>query len=100
MLKATKCDLKVNGKTAYRVPVEVKLNSSVACATLAEFRLCVIAHSTVDAANWVRACYNRPETEIIAYGPQGGKTYRYIGWESAIWAEMCNRPTAVQGKLF
>jgi len=26
----------------------------------------------------------RPETEVYAYGPKGGKVHRYIGWESSI----------------
>ena len=76
----------------YRVPVLVDFNSSRACATVARAEFTVIAKSATEAANWVRdnepGVRCRAETEIHAWGPKGGHVERYIGWESAIAAEM------------
>lgn len=73
------------GKRYYRFPVKVLLNSSRACSTLASFTVLVIASKAADAANLVRDEWlHRPETEIIATGPRGGETVRYVGWESSI----------------
>ena len=88
------------GKRMYRVPVRVDFNDSRRCATVAVLHLEVIASSAAAAANWVRAQYaTRPETEVTAWGPKGGKAYRYIGYESAIWAAMCELNGPVQEAL-
>lgn len=84
----------VNGRRVYRVPVRVSLNNSHAL-TSDDIEFEVIATGAADAANWVREQFaTRPETEIYAYGPQGGETHRYVGWESAISAEMMLRRAA------
>jgi hypothetical protein len=50
--------------------------------------LFVLAPSATAAANHVRdtepGVYDRPETEVFAYGPNGGEVYRYVGWYSFI----------------
>ena len=80
---------KVCCKPVYRVPVYVVMNDSTLCATVAERRFEVLARNAAEAANLVRDEYlARPETEIYAYGPQGGEVYRYVGWESSIAAQM------------
>ena len=94
------------GRNVYRVPVIVKLNSSLLfdldnLGTLAEVHYSVIAFSAIDAANAIRDEWEtRPETEIIAYGPKAGKTHRFIGFESAIGARICaSRPAEVQTRF-
>jgi hypothetical protein len=85
------------GRKVYRVPVLVKLNSSRLLRTLVEVVEEVVAYSAADAANFVRDEWvERPETEIFAYGPKGGVTHRFIGWESSIGAQMWNRPREEQ----
>ena len=75
----------VKGKPVYRVPVFVLLNDSTLCSTVAEYRYDVIARSATAAANLLRDEWAaRPETEIFAFGPEGGKVHRFVGWESAI----------------
>jgi len=83
MLRARRVD-DYQGKRMYRVPVEIKFNDSQRCATVAEAVIVVLAPSSVDAVDWVRDQINRPETEFVGYGPRGGQTYRYMGWESHI----------------
>lgn len=73
-----------NGRNVYRVPVYIRLNSSMACGTIATGWYVIQAHSATDAANWFRDRITRPETEIIAIGPKGGEVHRYVGWHSAI----------------
>jgi len=81
---------KLHGRKVYRVPVRVLFNSSRACATLAETLVYVDSYSAVDAANAIRdEVALRAETEVYAYGPQGGRVTRYVGWESAIWSGLC-----------
>jgi hypothetical protein len=83
-LQAIRVNDDAHGKRCYKVPVVVHFNNSTTFETQ-ELRLDVVAHSAVEAANWVRDQFaTRPETEIFAYGPKGGKTYRYIGWYSCI----------------
>jgi hypothetical protein len=84
------------GRKLYRVPVRVTFNNSGGTIDdwisppFVEFD--VIAHSAVDAANWTAREYeSRPETEIVAFGPQGGRTRRFISWDRAIGAELFNR---------
>jgi hypothetical protein len=88
-------------KPVYRIPVRVRFNDSQACATLAERVLEIISTSPAAAANYVRDMFATvPETEVLAYGPQGGLTHRFIGFESAIWAEMAATPRCTQLALF
>jgi len=84
------------GRKLYRVPVRVTFNNSSGtiddwiAPPFIEFD--VIAYSAADAANWAAREYeSRPETEIIAFGPQGGRTRRFITWERAIGAELMTR---------
>jgi hypothetical protein len=93
------------GRKVYRIPVKVIFNNSAGTIDdwcnppTAEFD--VIAYSAADAANWARAQYaTRPETEIVAWGPQGGETRRFIGWESAIGAEMLAPRAPINAALF
>ena len=89
---------KLNGKRIHRFPVVVKLNNSQTFET-EKFTLFIVSDSAANAANYVRDhMNNRPETEIIAIGPKGGETYRYIGWYSAIAGEMFEE--VKQMKLF
>ena len=83
---------KVAGKPVYRIPVTVRLNNSRTFDSV-EMTVEVISHSAADAANWVRDQWaERAETEVIAYGPKGGETRRFIGWESSVFAAMLNAP--------
>lgn len=84
------------GRKLYRVPVRVTFNNSSGsiddwiAPPYVEFD--VIAHSAADAANWAAREYEtRPESEIVAFGPQGGRTRRFITWERAVYAEMLTR---------
>lgn len=79
------------GKRCYVVPVRVRFNSSRLCATVHTETFEVVARSVVEAVNAVRDMVHVPEVEVEARGPKGGKVYRYIGWESYIWSEMCRR---------
>lgn len=94
-----------SGRKVYRVPVKIIFNNSA--GTVDDWinpptsEIDVIAYSAADAANWARAQYaTRPETEIISWGPQGGETRRFIGWESAIGAEMLAPRAPVTAALF
>jgi hypothetical protein len=92
---------KYKGKPVYRVPVLVKLNNSRLCRTERIVETTVLSYSAADAANYVRAEYaTRAETEVIAFGPKGGEVYRFIGWESAMFAEMRRRSEPETGLLF
>ena len=93
---------KHKGKTYCRYPVKVRCNEPLgnvdAWLNPKEGIFNVIAASPNDAANFIRdkfatiAC-----TEIFAYGPKGGVTSRYIGWESAIgYAIFASRPATEQ----
>jgi len=74
-------------KKLWKVPVVVRVNDSRVCATILEKTIWLIAKSPVDAANWVRDQLDfLPETEVEAFGPKGGRNYRYVGWVSAITA--------------
>lgn len=79
-----------NGRRVYRVPVVVRFNDSRLCATVRSESFDVLAYSPYEAANWARAhVATRPETEVYAYGPKGGTVRRYVGWDSAIFARLC-----------
>lgn len=90
------------GRRFYRIPVTVRLNDSRQCATVARLRFNVLAPSAAAAADWARDRFaTRAETEIEARGPKGGTVRRFIGWQSAIGAELFDRaPRAVQLALF
>lgn len=73
------------GKRFYRIPVEIHCNNSVQLRTVSVHRFNVIAPSAAAAANWAADRMRwRPETEIYATGPRGGRVKRFIGWESSI----------------
>lgn len=96
------------GRKVYRFPVDVRLNDSRSnlletLGTLAVVYTTVDAYSAQDAANAIRAEWEtRPETEIVVYGPKGGKTERFIGWYTAIGSAMFGRDSAepAQVRLF
>jgi hypothetical protein len=74
-------------KKLWRVPVVVRVNDSRLCETIKEKTIWLIAKSPQDAANRVRGQLEfLPETEIEAFGPKGGRNYRYVGWYSAMAA--------------
>lgn len=84
------------GRKLYRVPVRVTFNNSSGTIDdwisppFVEFD--VIAYSPADAANWTAREYESiPETEIIAFGPQGGRTRRFVSWDRAIAAQLFDR---------
>lgn len=84
---------KAGAKQFYRIPVRIVFNSSQQCRTIAVKIVSVKAPNATAAANLVRDEWaHRPETEVYAYGPRGGKVYRYIGYESSIAAQMFSRP--------
>lgn len=73
----------------FKVPVVVKVNNPDLCDVEKKTLFWIIAKSAVDAANWVRDQLEfLPNTEVWAWGPKGGETYRYVGWQSAIGAEI------------
>jgi nicotinamidase-related amidase len=96
-----------NGKRAYRFPVRVRVNQPL--GTLSDWlnpatgMTTVIAHTAAQAADWARERFATvANTEIEVYGPKGGiAAKRFIGFESAIWGEMCaERPRGEQLALF
>ena len=96
------------GRQFYRFPVRVQLNDSqrLETATTLTFSVMaatfsVMAATAADAANWVRdQVATRPETEILAIGPKGGEVKRYVGWHSAIGAELFQPRGPAQLDLF
>lgn len=82
------------GRKCYRIPVVMIFNNSSGPVegwlNPRKLEFTVIAHSAAEAANWARdnESGNMPETEIIAWGPKGGETRRYIGWQLAVYMEM------------
>jgi hypothetical protein len=84
-----------------KIPVRVCFNDSRRCRTVREETISVLAFTPTEAANYVRdLCKLRPETEIYAYGQRGGVTYRYVGHESSVWAQMMEaRPKETQLRL-
>jgi len=77
---------RLNGRPVYEFFVLIRHNDSRALATVCERLVRIKAHTAAAAANAVRDEVGEvPETEIVAYGPKGGRTERFIGWESAIW---------------
>ena len=92
------------GKPVYRVPVKIVCNNSR--GTVAEW--CApstlvtefISRSPKEAANRVIELMRAtPETEVYAYGPKGGETYRYNGWESSIFGQMMQPRSAYAEQL-
>lgn len=80
------------GQKVYRFPVKVLLNDSRNhhrwLYPVEEWHQ-VHATNAAEAANYIRELYRfRAETEVFAYGTKGGETYRYIGYDSAIFAGM------------
>jgi hypothetical protein len=73
------------GRPVYRVPVLISIHNPADWREPAREEHCVLAHSAAEAANWVRDhLVASPQTTIVAFGPQGGKTERYVGWETFI----------------
>jgi hypothetical protein len=96
MPKARRID-HYQGKSVFKIPVRVQFNDSQTFASVSRW-LEIIAHSPQEAANYVVEALNRPETEVYAYGPQGGVIKRYIGYESSVWRAMSRRPSSPQPK--
>lgn len=75
---------KVAGRQAHRFTVLAILANS-RLLTETEVSYSVIAHTADEAVNLIRDLYEeRPETTILTFGPKGGRTERYIGWDTAI----------------
>jgi hypothetical protein len=75
------------GRKVYRFPVTVRV--FMGGFEWAEVEDKVDAYTAAEAANHVRDEWQTvPQVEVVAYGPKGGKTHRWIGWESAIGARM------------
>lgn len=95
-----------DGRKVYRIPVVIIHNDSrgnlETWCNPPKREFSVISHSATAAANWARdnEAGNLPETEIHAWGPQGGRITRYIGWESAIMTEMFRARQPLTGNLF
>lgn len=98
-LKAIRVNDDAHGKRCYKVPVIVHLNDSITFNTQ-ELRLDIVAHSAVEAANWVCDNLDRAECEVYAYGPRGGETYRYRGWFSHIGSQLFKLDPAGQQLSF
>jgi len=79
------------GRKVYRVPVRISLSQyrDEPWLFVTEPRVeehLIIAHSAAEAANWAIAnLASEPETEVVAFGPKGGETRRFFGWQSYIW---------------
>ena len=91
------------GHRVYRVPVRMVYANSR--GTVSEWLnprtvdMSVIAYSAADAANWaIEQAGPVPEVTVYAYGPAGGETRRYQGWQSAIGRAMWDGPRG-QGSL-
>lgn len=93
---------KVDGKRYSRYPVRVLFNNPRACRTERVQITSVIASSPAEAANYIVAeIGDVPNVEITAYGPKGGATHRFIGYESAVYAAMmADHPERAQLGLF
>ena len=90
---------KYKGRKVYRVPVYVRCNDTQACATVASYWLTVKAYSAAEAANWVAANIDRPNTEIIAIGPKRGQTHRFVGWHTVIGRSIIGRDIQADRQL-
>jgi hypothetical protein len=101
-MNARKIGKDAHGRELYRVPVRVTFNNSRGsiddwiAPPYIEFD--VIAYNAADAANYAAREYEtRPETEIVAFGPQGGRTRRFISWDRAVYSTMMHRgPSTAQ----
>ena len=87
----------VNGKRFFRIPVHVQnVNTQSRNFVTRSGWTTVIADSPAAAANYIRdlilerASIDAANTTIRAYGPRGGITKRFIGFESAIAHSMFN----------
>ena len=83
------------GKPVYVVPVIVYLNDSRLCRTVETKQYDVVAHSADDAAAHMQQEWmHRPETEIYAFGVNGGTARRFVSWEAAIGHELMQPASA------
>ena len=92
---------KLGKRKVYAFPVRVRHNDSRQLRTIAQYTIDVVAFTATDAANAVRDdVATIAETEITAYGPFGGETERFVGWYTAIGAQLdLARRTAHQDRL-
>lgn len=89
-------------RKVYRVPVRIttgmrEADLSGGDPTTVEHL--IIAHSPADAAAWAEThLCPEPESEVVAFGPHGGKVRRWVGTYSWIWTALCRapRPTPIQ----
>lgn len=102
--RASKCGIKVEGRTYSVWPVHIRSSS---ISDTAEWTTDVIAPTASDAAHFVRSesaqVIDRP-FEVTVVGPKGGiASYLFAGWERLIGLKMfATRPVApaVQLKLW
>lgn len=84
----------VNGRPVYRFPVEVTLvDMNNPFETSERWTSEVTAYSAREAANWVRDEFPYPGLRVVAYGPKGGQTVRYVSVEQAVWKALQNQST-------
>lgn len=88
-----------SGQRIYRYQVLRVHNDSTLCATVARHLHEVTAASPTDAIEEVRAQHDAPETEYYTWGPRGGRTDRYTGYESFIGRALSQLRPIVQEKL-
>lgn len=88
---------KYKGKRYYRVPCKV-VAADTQRLTHATIECEVIAPSARDAANYLaQGEYSlMPNSNIYAYGPRGGRTFRFVGYETAIYNAMRTPTMPVQ----
>jgi hypothetical protein len=77
---------------SWRVPVRITICDSYLCRTDLKVEFYMTAKSAVEAANW---CMDRlrqmPSTTVEAWGPKGGRTTRFNGWNTAMEHAMVDR---------
>ena len=95
----------VGGRMAYRFPVFIERESLGRTLRRVVERVHVTAY-TAAGANYVStevreqmSAENVHPVSINAYGPHGGRVGRYVGWESATFAVMCNRGLGARKQL-
>lgn len=100
---ARPCAIQPNGKRFFTFTVLARQEGIARDFWRHEFTVPVIAPTAAAAIDRVREdLHNLPlvsghPVNWHCAGPRGGETYRFTGYESLVWAEMCRaRPTGTQ----